>query len=119
MKYKFAIKKPDFEKIRLGTQTFLSFKDTLSFSVGDEITLSEVLGELYTGRVMELIVTGVQDSTREGYVLLSFQITFPSVEPKIPISVYMELFAKLAGVDREVDALRAELDALKAEVSPV
>ena len=81
--HEFLLKADAFEKIYLRRRSFLQLKDTLSFSDGDRILLKELRGDVVTGRSILLELTEVRPGAREGYVLCSFVILFPEIEPSI------------------------------------
>ena len=68
----------------------------------------ELRGDVVTGRSILLELTEVRPGAREGYVLCSFVILFPEIEPSIPITVYMELWNKLTETHRQLEAARLE-----------
>ena len=111
MKHEIKLTNEHFEQILLGNRTFLSWNDSRHFEQGDTLVLIERIGETFTGRVIEATVTDVHQGrySREGCVLISFQILFPVTEPKIPISTYMELWSKWLATVNELEALKAEM----------
>jgi len=110
MKHEITLKQENFEKILLGVRTFLVWKENVTIQEGDTVRFMEQRDKLFTGRNVECTIT---DDCRkkysgEHYCLLSFQVTFPDTEPKIPVKVYMELWNRWVQTARELDALKAE-----------
>lgn len=96
-----------FDKVGSGIKTFEARYDDRGYAVGDVLLLREWRNGMYTGRVLEAVITDIYrgEYAREGYCIISFQLSFPTTA-KIPVSVYMELYNLYLAVCRERDCLK-------------
>ena len=96
-----------FEKVGSGLKTFEVRIEDRNYQNGDVLVLREWRNQMYTGRRIEATITDVYrgEYCREGYCLISFQLSFPSL-PKIPVSAYLALYDMYLQVCKECDVLR-------------
>lgn len=106
--YVIQISVNDYRRFLSGINNFIVFKKTDKICVCDKLILKEFNGSIYTGRVLECFVTDIYcgDYVSEGYCIVSFQCVFPEVEPRFPMSAYMELFRLYVQARAERDILR-------------
>ena len=104
------VKHEDYVKIVTGQKTFLHAKRE-KYGIGDELVLRELRGDLLTGRCVRCVVTGVYSGelVDERFCVLSFQPIYPESDPKIPISVFMEMQRLYNNACRECERLKGEV----------
>ena len=98
-------------EVLAGIKTYESRIYDRNYQSGDKLILKEWNGTMFTGRVIECLITDVYcgEFAKDGYCILSFKILFPDSEPIIPVKVYTELFYMYNKLRRECEALREEI----------
>ena len=96
-----------FDKVGSGIKTFEARYNDRGYAVGDVLLLREWSNNMYTGRVLEAMITDVYcgEYAKEGYCIISFQLSFPTVA-KIPVTIYLQLYQNYLAVCRERDCLK-------------
>ena len=97
-----------YSKVSAGIKTFESRKNDRGYLVGDKLILHEWNGTIYTGRVIECLITDVYQGefAKDGYCILSIQLLFPEREPRMSVKMYTELFHLYNQSRRECEALK-------------
>ena len=100
-----------YRDVAAGIKTFESRKDDRDFQAGDKLILKEWNGTMYTGRVIECLITHVYrgEFAKEGYCILSIQLLFPETEPRFPMSSFMELHRLYVKSCEECEELRGSV----------
>ena len=94
-----------YQEIVSGLRTFLIVPHG-KFHVTDKLILFEKMDFGRTGRNICCELVGVYsgDGCGEGYDIVSFQISFPAAESRIPVKVYMALYQLFVDTKKQINS---------------
>ena len=107
----------DYIDFSLGIRTATIRPALRAFDVGDVVIFEELEAGKYTGRSVQLLITHLSYgvSIADSYVLIHFQIIFPSTDPKISTKTYAELLKNYCDLKSELEETRSELQKLRSQ----
>ena len=117
MIHNFPCSREDFTDFSLGIRTATILPASRSFNVGDTLAYHEVVDGLYTGFCVEVLITHLYCgcNVANGYILIHFQLIFPSTDPKISTKTYSELLKNYCDLKSELEETRSELQKLRSQ----
>ena len=117
MIHNFPCSRQDYIDFSLGIRTATIRPALRAFDVGDIVVFEELINGKYTGRSVQLLITHLYRGCNlsDGYILIHFQIIFPSTDPKISTKTYAELLKNYCDLKSELEETRSELQKLRSQ----
>lgn len=117
MIHNFPCSSEDYTDLSLGIRTATIRPELRPFDVGDTLAYHELVDGKYTGRCVEVLITHLYRgfNVANGYILIHFQLVFPSTDPKISTKTYAELLKNYCDLKSELEETRSELQKLRSQ----